>query len=40
MGPNFNLTKWADSWLKTSGVNIFDPIVEMENGYLKSMKIR
>ena len=32
MGENFDLTQWCDTWLKTSGVNTLEPIVETENG--------
>jgi len=28
MGQDFNFTEWCDSWLKSSGVNILEPIVQ------------
>jgi aminopeptidase N len=41
MGSDFNLTEWCDSWLKSSGVNILEPVVELTpEGQLKSLKIR
>ena len=40
LGENFDMTQWCDTWLKTSGVNILEPILEVENGQLRSLKIR
>ena len=40
IGENFNLTQWCDTWLKSSGINILEPIIEVENGQLKSLKIK
>lgn len=41
MGPEFNLTSWCDSWLKTSGVNIIEPVIELTpDGKVKSLQIR
>ena len=41
MGADFNLSNWCDTWLKSSGVNILEPIVEFnEDGSLKSLKIK
>ena len=40
LGPNFDMTQWCDEWLKTSGVNTLEPILELENGQLRSLKIR
>lgn len=41
MGDDFNLTTWCDTWLKSSGVNILEPVVEFnEDGSLKSLKIK
>jgi aminopeptidase N len=28
MGEDFNFTEWCDTWLKTSGINILEPVVE------------
>lgn len=28
MGEDFNFSEWCDSWLKTSGVNVLEPVVE------------
>jgi aminopeptidase N len=27
MGADFNFTEWCDTWLKTSGINILEPVV-------------
>lgn len=41
MGADFNLSHWCDTWLKSSGVNILEPVVELgEGGSLKSLKVR
>lgn len=40
LGPDFDVTQWCDTWLKSSGVNTFEPVLEIENGQLKSLKIR
>lgn len=41
LGEGFSLNEWCDSWLTTSGVNILEPIVELnENGSVKSLKIK
>ena len=40
LGPNFDMTQWCDEWLKSSGVNTLEPILELENGQLRSLKIR
>ena len=40
LGANFNLAEWCDTWLLTSGVNTLEPIVEVENGQLKSLKVK
>jgi aminopeptidase N len=41
MGDDFNLTNWCSTWLKSSGINILEPIVELnEDGSLKSLKIK
>ena len=34
------MTQWCDSWLKSSGVNILEPILEVDNGQLRSLKIK
>ena len=28
MGADFDFIEWSDSWLKTSGVNILEPIIQ------------
>jgi len=28
MGKDFKFREWCDSWLKTSGVNTVEPIIE------------
>lgn len=33
MGDDFNFTDWCDSWLKTSGVNILEPVVEYNEDF-------
>ena len=41
MGSDFNLTNWCDTWLKSSGSNILEPIVELSaDGSLKSLKVK
>jgi aminopeptidase N len=41
MGADFNFTEWCDTWLKTSGVNILEPVVEYnEDGSVKSFAIK
>ena len=41
MGSDFNLTTWCDSWLKTSGVNIIEPLLELTaDGTIQSLKIK
>lgn len=41
MGSDFNLRAWCDEWLKTSGSNILEPVVELNaDGTLKSLKIK
>ena len=38
LGASFDLAKWADSWLTTSGVNILEPVIEYnENGSIKTL---
>jgi aminopeptidase N len=40
MGSDFNLTNWCDTWLKSSGINILEPIVELNaDGTLKSLQV-
>ena len=41
MGANFDFNKWADSWLKQSGINILEPVVEYgADGSIKSLAIK
>ena len=40
LGPNFNVTQWCDTWLMSSGVNILEPVLEVEDGQVRSLKIR
>ena len=41
MGDDFSLTNWCDTWLKSSGVNILEPVIEFNtDGSLKSLKIK
>jgi aminopeptidase N len=41
MGPEFNLSTWCDTWLKSSGSNILEPLVEINpDGTLKSLKLK
>ena len=40
MGPEFNLTTWLEYWLTTSGINTLEPIFELEDGKLTSLKIK
>ena len=34
------MSEWADAWLNSSGINTLEPVVELENGQLKSLKIK
>jgi len=41
MGDNFNLKNWCDTWLKSSGVNILEPVVALNaDGTLQSLKVK
>lgn len=40
MGPNFNLSKWSDSWLISSGVNTLTPYIVYDNNYIRTLSIR
>ena len=41
MGDDFNFTDWCDTWLKTSGVNILEPVVEYNDDFsVKSFAIK
>ena len=41
MGADFNFTEWSDSWLKTSGVNILEPVVDYNEDFsIKSFSIK
>lgn len=41
MGEDFNFTAWCDTWLKTSGVNILEPIIEYNDDFsIKSLSIK
>jgi aminopeptidase N len=41
MGEHFDFKEWCNSWLKTSGVNTFQPIVEYNaDGSIKSLQIQ
>lgn len=41
MGEDFNFKDWCDSWLKTSGVNILEPVVEYNSdGSMKSLAVK
>ena len=40
LGQDFSLTDWCDCWLNTSGINTLEPVVEVENGQLKSLKVK
>lgn len=33
MGAGFSLTEWSETWLKTSGVNILEPILERNDDW-------
>ena len=36
LGPDFDVTDWCDTWLNSSGINIIEPVLEIENGQIKS----
>lgn len=41
MGQKFNFNQWCDEWLKNSGVNTLEPVVELHaNESLSQMKIK
>ena len=41
MGAEWSLTDWCDTWLKSSGINILDPLIELNpDGSLKSLKLK
>ena len=40
LGADFDLVAWSDTWLNTSGVNTLEPILELADGKLKSLKIK
>jgi hypothetical protein len=41
MGKNFNFLTWCDEWLKTSGVNLLEPIVEYnKDRSIKRLRIK
>ena len=41
MGDDFNFTEWCDSWLKTSGVNILEPVIDYNEDFsVKSFSIK
>ena len=41
LGPNFDFTAWCDTWLMSSGVNSFEPVIERgADGKLSSLSIR
>ena len=40
-GADFDLWEWSDTWLSTSGVNIFDPVIEYAaNGSISKLQIK
>ena len=40
LGEDFDVTEWCDTWLNTSGINILEPEVEVQDGQLESLKIK
>lgn len=41
MGEDFVFLEWCDQWLKTSGVNILEPIVEYNADFsIKSLQLK
>ena len=40
LGADFDLAEWCDCWLNSSGINTLEPVAEVENGQLKSLKIK
>ena len=41
MGNDFNFKEWTNYWLKTSGINILEPITEdNEDGTIKTLSIK
>ena len=40
LGEGFDVSDWSDYWLNSSGINTLEPVVEVQNGQLKSLKIK
>lgn len=41
MGASFNFTEWCDQWLKSSGVNVLEPLVEWNEDFsIKSLSLK
>jgi len=41
MGSDFNFSAWCDTWLKTSGINILEPLIEYNDDHsVKTFAIR
>ena len=44
MGEDFNFLNWADTWLKTSGINVVEPIVHFSGdedfGYVERLMFK
>ena len=40
LGEDFDLSNWSDVWLNSSGINTLEPVVDVEDGSLKSLKIK
>jgi len=33
MGEDFNFEEWSDTWTKTSGVNVLEPVLEYNDDF-------
>jgi aminopeptidase N len=41
MGEDFNFAEWSDTWTKTSGVNVLEPVLEYNDDHsVKSFGIK
>jgi len=41
MGEDFSFEEWSETWLKTSGVNILEPVLEYSDDFsVKSFAIK
>ena len=34
LGADFDFSQWCDTWLMSSGINILEPVIEVQDGTL------